>query len=277
MQPPRFLFYTVILSLFFYTAAWAKEATIKENTWIDLTKKVIPAIVMIHAEVVEPENNNASAHKTDITNLPARIDPLAKIPLQSLVISRKEWDNYFGYLIHTLKIGTGSVIHPDGFIITNYHIIEGTTRIKVIFSDDTEYEATLVSANKHHDAALLKIKTDQPIIFSYLPVASASQIERGQWFLSIGHPHGLPFGTLMNVVNAPPPEDNLSPEPDPALIFRLSSVLPPGLSGAPIVTLKGQAIGMVFAAIGNTYFPGLGLALEPIIKYFRDIGALPKP
>ncbi|MFB6350927.1 MAG: trypsin-like peptidase domain-containing protein, partial [Bradymonadaceae bacterium] len=85
--------------------------------------------------------------------------------------------------------GSGFIIHPDGYVLTNYHVVESAKTIRVRRKDNTEYEATVVGVDPKTDIALLKLDADQPL--PVLPLGDSDQWQVGDYVVAIGNPLGL--------------------------------------------------------------------------------------
>lgn len=274
----------IFLSIFSPSLIYASHHTIiTESTWVLLAKKVNPAVVLIEADAPHKDSTNVPASREKrrsereprLRNSNVGLTGFLRYPV--LIIER--WNPQLKKISH-MRLGTGSIIHPHGYVITNNHVVENATQITITMHDNTKYSADIISTEPLLDAALLKIKSPASTTFPFLPIAPSPALERGTWVFGIGHPYGLPFRAFQSIVSSPPPENSLNLPIDTKIVFLLAGTFPPGSSGAPLVDLKGQAIGMVFAAVGEVYFPGFALMFKPIITHFRNnnfLPPLPKP
>jgi serine protease Do len=173
----------------------------------------------------------------------------------------------------TRTIGTGFIVDPDGFIVTNQHVIEGSQQFWVTTDDQKVYPAIVVGADPRGDLAVLKIPA------SHLPTVefSDSPCQRGQWALTIGNPYGLAtegqMALSVGVVSATNrslqrlaiKEDRLYSN-----LIQTTAQINPGNSGGPLLDMDGRVIGVDTAVIlPQKQTNGIGFAL-PITSDLRQ-------
>ena len=169
------------------------------------------------------------------------------------------------------SLGTGFIISKDGYIITNFHMVEDSSEIKVKISDGRELKAKVVGRDSKTDLALLKISS----LFENLPVLSLGDSEKirvGDWVLAVGNPFGLEHTVTQGIISATGrvlgsgPYDNF---------LQTDAPINPGNSGGPLVNLKGEVIGINTAIVsGGT---GIGFAIpsalaKSVIAQLREKG-----
>ena len=136
------------------------------------------------------------------------------------------------------SLGSGFVISVDGYIVTNYHVVEGAEDIIVRMSNRREYKAKIIGLDKRTDVALLKIDAQN------LPVAkigSSKNLQVGQWVLAIGSPFGLDYTVTHGIVSAlgrSLPDDTYVP------FVQTDVPINPGNSGGPLFNLSGEVVGV---------------------------------
>src|SRR5690606_2796752 len=131
---------------------------------------------------------------------------------------------------------------PDGYLLTNNHVIDGADEISVRLSDQREFKAELVGADSRSDLALLKIDaTDLPT----LAFAKADSLKVGQWVVAIGSPFGLDYSATAGIVSAIgrniPSERN---ESSYVPFIQTDVAINPGNSGGPLFNLDGEVVGV---------------------------------
>jgi serine protease Do len=153
------------------------------------------------------------------------------------------------------SLGSGFIISKDGFIITNNHMVEGSSEIKVKISDGRELKAKVVGRDPKTDLALLKISS----VFENLPVLVLGDSEKmrvGDWVISIGNPFGLEHTVTQGIISATGrvigsgPYDNF---------LQTDAPINPGNSGGPLVNLRGEVIGINTAIFSGGQ--GIGFAI----------------
>ena len=154
--------------------------------------------------------------------------------------------------------GTGIILSEDGYISTNAHVVNGATTIKVVLSDETEYEATLVGADSRTDIAVLKIdaKGLTPAEFG-----DSDKVVKGETVVAIGSPYGLELsGTVTSgIVSAA--DRQMVIENVYMSLIQIDASINPGNSGGPLVNSYGQVIGITSSKIVQTGYEGIGFAI----------------
>jgi serine protease Do len=138
----------------------------------------------------------------------------------------------------TLAQGSGFVISPDGYVVTNNHVIDGGGKIQVNFDQDNKYEADLVGTDQRTDLALLKIKASGKT-FPY--VKFATSIPRvGDWVIAVGNPFGLGGTVTAGIVSAQGRDIGSGPYD----YMQIDAAVNKGNSGGPTFNLEGEVVGV---------------------------------
>lgn len=162
------------------------------------------------------------------------------------------------------SLGSGFLIHKDGYIITNHHVIENATEIIVSFTDKEreEYEAEVIGYDKNIDLALIKIKPKGDVTVA--PLGDSDKLEIGEWVVAIGNPYGLGGTVTAGIVSqkgriiGAGPYDNF---------IQTDASINPGNSGGPLFNLKGEVIAINTAIIAG----GQGLGFAVPINMVKDV------
>lgn len=156
------------------------------------------------------------------------------------------------------SLGSGFVISPDGFIVTNNHVIEGADSIKVNFQDsrngDAALDAEVIGADKETDLALLKVKT--PKSLPYLNFGDSDGSKVGQWVMAIGNPFGLDHTVTAGIISAKGRSIGAGPYDN---FLQTDASINPGNSGGPLINLDGEVVGINTAIIASGQ--GIGFAI----------------
>lgn len=148
--------------------------------------------------------------------------------------------HYFDYRNERLAtFGSGFLIHEKGYIVTNYHVIEGAESIEVITSDGGVFPAKFVGSHERADISLLKIREGsglKPVSFG-----NSDEIEVGDWAIAIGSPFGLERSFSVGVVSAKYREDL---DETGQTHIQIDSMINPGSSGGPLLNIYGEVIGI---------------------------------
>jgi serine protease Do len=141
------------------------------------------------------------------------------------------------------SLGTGFVISPDGYIITNNHVIEDVDKIEVHFSDGTQADAAVVGRDPRTDIALIRVETNKTL--QALPLGDSEAVRPGDWVVAIGNPFGLEHTVTAGIVSARHREINADPDARRFDDFiQTDAAINPGNSGGPLINLSGEVIGI---------------------------------
>ncbi|ASK27778.1 protease Do [Neisseria chenwenguii] len=155
-----------------------------------------------------------------------------------------------------LNFGSGFIISPDGYILTNTHVVSGMGNIKVLLNDKREYSAKLIGSDRQSDVALLKIDAqDLPVV----KIGNPKDLKPGEWVAAIGAPFGFDNSVTAGIVSAKGrslPNENYTP------FIQTDVAINPGNSGGPLFNLKGQVVGInsqIYSRSGG--FMGISFAI----------------
>jgi serine protease Do len=157
-------------------------------------------------------------------------------------------------------IGSGVIISPDGYIVTNNHVVEGAVDIRVTTHDRRVLNAKLIGRDPLTDLAVLKVDgTDLPSI----PWGDSTTLKPGQSVLAFGNPYGFSFTVTRGIVSAlnrpnPDPSDRRKP----GEFIQTDAAINPGNSGGPLVDARGEVVGIdTFLVSPSGSFSGMGFAI----------------
>jgi serine protease Do len=168
-------------------------------------------------------------------------------------------------------LGSGFFINPDGYLITNFHVIEGETEISVEvyrqtggeLDRETYKRVKIVAINKFHDLALLKIEDKNAPKFKSVILGSADSLNVGDGVFAIGSPLGLERTVTQGILSTK------TRQLEGELYLQTSTQINPGNSGGPLFNLAGEVVGVTNMKI--TFGEGLGFAIPvELVKSFLD-------
>ena len=154
------------------------------------------------------------------------------------------------------NFGSGFIISPDGYILTNTHVIKGMTNIKVTLNDKRQYPAKLIGQDEKSDVALLKIEAKN---LPTVKIGNPDELRSGEWVAAIGAPFGFENSVTSGIVSAKNrtlPDDGYMP------FIQTDVAINPGNSGGPLFNLKGQVVGInsqIYSRSGG--FMGISFAI----------------
>ena len=157
-------------------------------------------------------------------------------------------------------IGSGVIISPDGYIITNNHVVDGATDIKVTMSDRRILSAKLIGTDPLTDLAVIKIEGSN---FPNVPLGDSSQLHPGQTVLAFGNPFGFRFTVTRGIVSALNRPNPYNDDPrKPGQYIQTDAAINQGNSGGPLVNARGEVIGInTFLISPSGSFSGMGFAI----------------
>lgn len=152
--------------------------------------------------------------------------------------------------------GSGVIVNPEGFIVTNNHVIDGASEIQVSLNNNRSYTATIVGTDPATDLALLKIKADTPL--PSVSFGDSESLNVGEWVLAVGNPFDLTSTVTAGIVSAKARNINLLRPDYNREIFPVESFIQtdaavnPGNSGGALVNIRGELVGINTAIASKT-------------------------
>lgn len=145
-------------------------------------------------------------------------------------------------------MGSGVIISPDGYIVTNYHVIKGASEIEITLNNNTNYKAKIIGEVPEFDLALLKVEA---VDLPFLSFADSDQVKVGEWVLAIGNPFNLTSTVTAGIVSAKGRDFNSSRGVFQSFI-QTDAAVNPGNSGGALVNTQGQLVGINTAITSQT-------------------------
>ncbi len=160
-------------------------------------------------------------------------------------------DLFFGGGAPRAMVGTGSgvIISPDGYIITNNHVIENASQLEVTLNNNKIYEAQLIGTDPKTDIALVKINADDDLPF--VPFADSNNVKIGEWVLAVGNPFNLTSTVTAGIVSAKARDLNEF-DSNPQSFIQTDAAVNRGNSGGALVNINGELIGINTAITSET-------------------------
>jgi serine protease Do len=175
------------------------------------------------------------------------------------------------------SLGSGFIISPDGYIVTNNHVVDKADKITVRLSGprEEEYEAKVVGTDEQTDLALIKIDASRSL--PTVSLGKSAELQVGDWVLAIGNPFGLEQTVTAGIVSAKGRIIGAGPYDD---FIQTDASINPGHSGGPLLNLQGEVVGVnsaIFSQTGGNI--GIGFAIpidlgKSIISQLRETGTV---
>ncbi len=180
--------------------------------------------------------------------------------------------NFFGQPVETASSGSGFVLTKDGYIVTNYHVVEDADTVQVTMYNGDTYEARYVGGDEDYDIAVIKVEaTDLPAV----TIGDSSQLNVGDHVLAIGNPLGeLTFSMSEGIASSVNRAINV--DGTPFNMIQVTASINPGNSGGPLLNSYGEVVGIVsakYSSYSNEAVEGLGFAIpiNDVIAMIQDI------
>jgi serine protease Do len=238
--------------------AWARPAP---DSFADLSARLLPAVVNISTS-----QTLKAPPKGAIPDLPP------DSPLSDL------FKNFLGprgnQPRHVTSLGSGFIIDPSGYIVTNNHVIDNAEQITVTFADNSTMPARLVGRDEKTDLALLKVNPKKPLPATKFGDSDKARI--GDWVIAIGDPFGIGSTVTAGIVSARNRDINAGPYDD---FIQTDAPINRGNSGGPLFDMDGNVIGInsqIFSPSGGSV--GIGFAIpsnlaRDVVQQLRQFGA----
>ena len=188
--------------------------------------------------------------------------------------------SYWGRQITNMELGSGSgvIYSEDGYIITNYHVIEDATSVVVTLSDEQEYEAVIIGADEASDLAVLKIDAGRKLPAAEL--GNSSELQIGELVVAIGNPLGYDNTVTDGIVSGL--NRQLSDYTDEMTLIQTNAAINSGNSGGALVNGRGEVIGINSAKLVASNAEGMGFALsidevKPLVEQLITQGHVSRP
>ena len=240
----------LLVSVFLVPSAYAQAQPLQGNvpqtqqqlqlSFAPLVKKVMPAVVNIYTKrvVVSPVNS------------PFLTDPLFRQFFMNNLPMRQHLE---------ASLGSGVILHADGLVVTNAHVIEAATEIVVVLADGREFPAKLALVDKASDLALLRIDPGKESL-PFVTLKPSESLEVGDLVLAIGNPFGVGQTVTSGIVSAQGRSSlNIN---DFNFFIQTDAAINPGNSGGPLVAMDGGVVGIntaIFSRSGGSL--GIGFAI----------------
>lgn len=190
-------------------------------------------------------------------------------------------DVWAGRVPYREAIGTGSgvIITPDGYIITNNHVIKNSNHLQVTLNNNKTYVAQLIGADEESDIALIKIEADEELPF--VPFGDSNTARIGEWVLAVGNPFNLTSTVTAGIISAKG-RDLETRDKNFQSFIQTDAAVNPGNSGGALVNTRGELIGINTAIKSQTgSYIGYSFAVpsnnaRKIIEDFMEYGFVQK-
>jgi serine protease Do len=210
---------------------------------VDVVRRVKGAVVNIHSErtVGQPD-----AHADGVGGTPNRVNGM----------------------------GTGIIIDPRGYIITNHHVVEDVNVLRVRLADGTGTSARVVARDLENDLALLKIDVNRPL--PTIPLGTSQDVMVGETVVAIGNAYGYEHSVTVGVVSAIKRDVVLNKEMSYKALIQTDASINPGNSGGPLLNINGELIGVNVAIRAGAQGIGFAIPVDSMLRVAADMMSVRK-
>ncbi|MDZ4852881.1 MAG: trypsin-like peptidase domain-containing protein [Pirellulaceae bacterium] len=168
-------------------------------------------------------------------------------------------------------MGTGVVIDPRGYIITNLHVVQDVTKIEVTLADGTTTEAKMLNFDPETDLALIRIQVDH--LLPVIPMGSSNDVMRGETVIAIGNPFGYQHTATQGIVSALHRNIPVNGSQEYKDLIQTNADINPGNSGGPLVNIDGKVIGINVAVRVGAQGIGFAIPIDAAMEVMADLVA----
>src|SRR5580692_5065989 len=216
-----------------------------------LAARVTPAVVNVAVTARNKPDADGQRLPHDMQRFFGQSDPFGQFFGQGMAPQRPEIEH---------GIGSGVVISPDGYIVTNNHVVEGAVDIRVTTTNRRVLKAKLVGTDPLTDLAVLKVDAKD---LDSVPWGDSTEVRPGQTVLAFGNPYGFRFTVTRGIISA---VNRANPDPSnpskPGEFIQTDAAINPGNSGGPLVDARGEVVGInTFLVSPSGTFSGMGFAI----------------
>ncbi len=183
-------------------------------------------------------------------------------PLIPFFMPNTPFGNFFGPMpqvkMKVYALGSGFVISSDGLILTNNHVVDNATSIKIKLDNGTEYKAKIIGRDPKTDLALIKVTPDKNFP-KPLKLGNSDKIRVGDWVVAVGNPFGLGQTVTAGIISAKGRVIGEGPYDD---FLQTDAAINPGNSGGPLFDLKGEVIGINTAILNRGQNIGFAIPIN---------------
>jgi len=270
------------------------NSTVAPNQFVEIAKKVGPAVVNINTQTLPKQSSNKNRRHFRGRNQPMPQQPgdedQDEDQQQGPQQGQGPWGDFFRFFGGQMpdmeggddgqvreSLGSGFIVDPKGYIITNYHVVEKADKIYVKLSTDPDNAdegrpARVIGMDKATDLAVIKIETSTPLPTVKLGNSDTAQV--GDWVEAIGSPFALSQTVTAGIISA----KNRTIEPGASGQFQhfiqTDAAINPGNSGGPLLNMNGEVIGVNTAIFTQSAgYQGIGFAMpsNTVVDIYNDL------
>ena len=253
---------TATVALVPVTSALAQVRTLPDFT--DLVEQVGPSVVNIRTlEKVKARTGPGGANEEEMLEFFRRFGlPIPNIPRQSPHPKRpapQEEEQPRG-------VGSGFILSADGLVMTNAHVVDGADEVIVTLTDNREFKAKIIGADKRTDVAVIKIDAAG---LPAVKIGDVSRLKVGEWVMAIGSPFGLDNTVTAGIVSAKQRDTG-----DYLPFIQTDVAINPGNSGGPLINMRGEVVGInsqIYSRSGGSMGISFAVPMDEAVRVSEQL------
>jgi serine protease Do len=217
------------------TASLSFASELRMTAAVKAIQKAMPSVVNIHTEKTAEDADSLSPVKDRKTN----------------------------------GMGTGILVDERGYIVTNYHVVAGVESLRATLADSSSYAARVISYDKKHDLAIIKVDASKPL--TVLPLGTSSDLMLGETVFAIGNAFGYPDTITQGLVSALHRDVEVNEKQGYKNLIQTDASINPGNSGGPLINLDGEVIGINVAIRAGAQRIGFAIPMDDARKIIAEL------
>jgi len=169
------------------------------------------------------------------------------------------------------SLGSGFIVHPAGYLVTNAHVVQRAEKITVTLADKSKYSAAVISADSGNDLAVLKIEAKKTDRLTHLPLGRSDDLMVGETVIAVGNPLGYANTVTTGVISAVDRTLSFSGGLRYTGLIQTDAPINPGNSGGPLLNIAGELIGVNTAVRADAQNIGFAIPVESLHKEFARL------
>lgn len=166
-------------------------------------------------------------------------------------------------------MGTGIIVDPRGYIVTNHHVVEDVSVLRIRLADGSNQSATVVARSPDVDLALIKIDPVQPL--QTIPLGTAADLMVGETVIAIGNAYGYEHTVSLGIVSAIKRDVSLNKDMSYKSLIQTDASINPGNSGGPLVNVNGELVGVNVAIRAGAQGIGFAIPVDHMVRSVADM------
>jgi serine protease Do len=228
---------------------------------------VLPCLAVLLAAPAVLADDTTNARRTPIVRaIESQRDAVVNIHGQKLVGNSTDAD---GELRRVNGMGTGVIVDPRGYVVTNYHVVEGVRRIEVTLASGRTTAATLVSHDPRTDLAVIKITVDEPL--KVVTIGTSSDLMIGETVLALGNAYGYEHTVTRGIISALHRSVEVSRTQHYDDLIQTDASINPGNSGGPLLNINGEVIGINVAVRAGAQGIGFAIPIDRVLDVITKL------